>query len=221
MNRIIGKVGPVHKIVLLLLVLTLMGCEETDVVAIRVKMEDHSRGTIIVNSIAVPDQAGPVEAAASGADWQQRANLVCAAGSFKSIADLKIHGISFAGGTTTENAGFVQVRILTGPEALWPGVMVSGTPEQIEDAAKVVDPAGNLKLGSTLEIEITLPGNVVAQGTKPQIGKLKSSTDNLDRDQEPDRAKAKNRIARLVLPLDFAREHEGGVVWHVIWEKGD
>ena len=64
------------------LLLVVVACEETDVVAIRVLLDDPTSGTIVVNSLQAPPSGGPVESTSQGVDWQQRMNLVCASGRF-------------------------------------------------------------------------------------------------------------------------------------------
>ena len=200
-----------------LLALLTVACEETDVVAIRVRLEDPARGTVVVHSLQAPRNQGPVESASQGVDWQQRMNLVCASGRFSDIGQLHVEDITFSGGATSKGAGYVQVSLPRGPKARWPGIVADAAPDQLQKAGRFLQPSGELKLGTALKIEIELPGAVVAQGTKPQLHKVKTATANLR--HEKDRSKAKNRLATLVVPLELARQGAGDIVWHVMWQE--
>ena len=199
------------------LLLVVVACEETDVVAIRVLLDDPTSGTIVVNSLQAPPSGGPVESTSQGVDWQQRMNLVCASGRFSNIAQLRVKDIEFSGGSASQGAAYVQIRLPRGPEAVWPSIVADADTEQLQKAGRILEPSGKLNLGTTLKIEIELPGVIVAQGTQPQIHQIKTDTANLK--HERDRVKAKNRVATLVVPLNLAAEGSGDIVWHVMWQR--
>ncbi len=207
----------VTSLLLVLLALLSVACEETDVVAIRVHLDDPTGGTVVVNSLQAPQAQGPVETATQGVDWEQRMNLVCASGRFGDISKLRVKDIEFGGGSTTEGAGFVQIRLPRGPTAQWPSLMADAAPDQLLQAGRILQPPGGVRLGRTLKIKLELPGAVVTQGVRPRIHQIKTATSNLG--HEKDRAKAKNRVATLVVPLELAREGSGDVVWHVMWQR--
>jgi hypothetical protein len=194
-----------------------VGCDESDVVAIRVRMEDHTRGSLVVNSLEVPTQAGPVEAASSGVAWEHRVNLVCASGQFDDVTKLEVEDITFSGGSTGQDSGFLQIRLPTGSAARWPGTVAAAEPKKLNEATKAFAPPRTLKIGKTLKIVVELPGRVVAQGTKPDLQQIKTSLDDLE--GAKNRARAADRVATLVVPLEFAREDRGMVVWHLMWHK--
>jgi len=194
-----------------------VGCDEPDVVAIRILMADHSRGTIVTHCLQAPSEQGPVELATSGVVWQNRINLVCASGEFENIARLKVQDISFTGGQAPDNSGYIQVHLPRGVAARWPKIVVDATSDQLEQAADTFAPSRNLNLGSTLTILVQLPGHLVAQGTKPELRGVKTSVDDLE--GEPDKTKAVDRVVMLTVPLATAQKGEGSLVWHVMWQK--
>jgi hypothetical protein len=142
---------------------------------------------------------------------------VCASGQFDDITQLKVEDISFAGGATKDDSGYVQVRLPRGAAALWPNVVVNASSDQLKKAADTFVSSGNLNLGSTLKIVIQLPGRLVAQGTKPQLRGVKTSVNDIE--EEPDKTKAADRVAMLTVPLATARKEQGSLVWHVMWQK--
>ena len=195
----------------------LSGCDESEVVSIRIRLDDHRRGHIVVNSLQVPTGVGPVESSGAGISWQHRVNLVSASGRFDDLSQLRIEDLSFSAGSTDEQSGFVQVRIPRGEDARWPNVMTLARPGEIKEAAHAFGASGHSKLGTTLKIMIELPGHVVAQGTKPQLRQIKTKV--LDLDQIDNQNKVRDRVATLLIPLKIVRQAEDAIVWHVMWQR--
>ena len=74
------------------------------------------------------------------------------------------------------------------------------------------------KISSILSVHACPMGTICGSLSGSQR-RVKSSTDNLGSDREADRARARDRIAQLLVPLEIARQREGQIVWHVVWQR--
>lgn len=196
------------------------GCDDSDVIALRITVEQHGGGTILINSVQVPETAGPVERATNGVQWSQRVNLVAASGSFSDLSALRVEDLAFHQGSTGTGEGFVQVTIPLGKAAKWPGVLAAAEPADLADASLALDPSGKVTIGRKFKIMMTLPGRVVAQGTRPETRQAKMKTlDAVAAGDDDVDAENENRVASLVLPLGLARAASGNLTWHVMWSR--
>jgi len=196
------------------------GCDDSDVIALRITVEQNGGGTILINSVQVPETAGPTERATNGVQWSQRINLVAASGSFPDLSALRVEDLSFHQGSTGASEGFVQVTIPLGEAAKWPDVLAPAAPADLADASSALDPSGEMKLGRKFKIMMTLPGRVIAQGTRPEIRQAKMKThDAVAAGDDDVDAENESRVASLVLPLGLARAASGSLTWHVMWSR--
>ena len=198
---------------------SIAGCDDTDVISLRLALADDGSGTVTVNSVQVPEAPGPVERGTSGATWSQRVNLVAASGSFEDLSSLRVEDIAFERGHSGENAGYVQVTLPLGAEAQWPDLLVAAESDQLDAASATVDPTGKVKLGKAFKIVLALPGRVVAQGTRPETRQAKMKIIDAVPADGDDPDAHENRVATLVVPLGMVRAATGTLTWHVIWSR--
>ncbi len=186
------------------LALSASGCDETDLVSIRIWLKSDHSGTIATSNLLFPADAGPLERASQGAVWQDRVNVACAAGTFDDLSKLRIEDIVFEAGGTPGGFSFVQVTLPRGPGVRWPGALSPGSTADRERVTKVFDPTGKAKnVGSRIKLEIHLPARVAAHGTPPNAPE---SEEEIDKER-----------ASLLLPLDTALKGNDPLVWHLTW----
>ena len=116
-------------------------------------------------------------------------------------AALSVENIVFERGSNGPREGYVQVTLPLGPEARWPQILATAEPDELEAASRTVDPTGKVKLGKVFKVVLTLPGRVVAQGTRPETCHMKTKVIDATPPDAKDVAKYKNHVATLVVPL--------------------
>ncbi len=191
---------------ILALPLLLAACDETDVVAVRVKVRDDLSGTVRTSGLSLPGADGPVQKASDGATWGSRVDIECATGTFVDLSKLKIADITFGGGEGGQGIGFVRVVLPRGPDARWPKTFVPLTPDERKSVSGAVDPTGKSEaVGATLKIEIELPSAIVGNGV---VGKTRGT-----------KATAEGSIATLIVPLETMTTPGDAITWHLTWQK--
>ena len=188
------------------LALLLAACSDSDAVAIRVKMNPDGSGTIAASALLVPSDAAPFETKTRGVDWAERANLYCAKGAFKSLAELQVAGIRFSHETSPSGVVSLRTTLPFGPQAPWCAALAPSVDKQ-RQASGTLDPSGKVTTaGTLLKLEIEVPGTVAAVGIAPD---LRGATVD----------KFKER-ATLVVPIQRVLESaETEVVFDVTWRK--
>lgn len=191
---------------LLATLLALTACDETDAVAVRIRLRDDFSGTVRTSGLVVPPAEGAVQGASQGVTWSTRVDVTCATGTFTSIESLKIADIEFTAGGGDKAIGFARVVLPRGEASRWAKVFVPLDESQRKEAAGALDPTGrSLAVGTTLKIEIELPAAVIGNGL---TGKTRGT-----------KVSAEGAVATLIVPLESAATESDPVVWHLTWQR--
>ena len=191
---------------LLASLLALPGCDETDVVALRVTVREDLSGSVRTSALRLPSADGQVQQASEGIVWGSRVEMVCATGTFVKVDQLKVADIVFTGGAAGEGIGFVRVVLPRGPDVRWTKAFVPLTVDERKSVAGAVDPSGRAEaVGETLKIEVELPSAVVGNGV---IGKTRGT-----------KASAEGAVATLIVPLETVSTPGDPITWHLTWSR--
>jgi len=191
---------------ILALPLLLAACDETDVVAVRVKVREDLSGTVRTSGLLLPGSDGPVQKASDGATWGSRVEIECATGTFVDLSKLKLADISFGAGDGGQGIGFARVVLPRGPDARWPKTFVPLTEDERKSVSTAIDPSGKSEsVGATLKIEIELPSAVVGNGV---VGKTRGT-----------KVTAEGTLATLIVPLESMTTPGDAITWHLTWQK--
>lgn len=203
MNRLVRA----RNLVLTLLPLCVLpGCDETDAAAVRLKLGSDLSGTITTSALELPAGGGKVADGAQGVQWTSRVGLVCNAGSFAKLADLKLFDVTLAGQVNADGLSYVHITLPRGENAAWARALVPLNAEERGRAAQAFDSSGRSdQVGATVKFELTLPASVIGNGLQGRTRGVKVS--------------AENEVATLVVPLETALSAGDPFVWHVTWEK--
>jgi hypothetical protein len=183
-----------------------VGCDESDVVAIRVRLQGDFSGEVATSSVRIPEPAAPMEHVTAGIEWDDRLDMVCARGTFANLGDLSVEDITFEVGHAGEKLNYLEVTLPRGPEARWPRTLVQLSEEERVAAAKTLDPTGRLReVGGLVKIEIELDERVVGHGITVRARGAKE--------------KAEGSKATLVVPIESSLEAEEPLVWHLTWRR--
>jgi hypothetical protein len=186
--------------------LTLAACDETDAVAVRIRLRDDLSGTVRTSGLQLPSSGGPVQQASQGVTWENRVAVLCVTGSFPEFSKLKIADISFSAGEGGDGIGFARVVLPRGEAARWPKAFVPLSPEERKSVASALDPTEKTEsVGDTIKIEIELPSAVVGNGV---IGKTRGT-----------KATAEGTVATLIVPINTATTPGDPIVWHLTWQR--
>lgn len=192
---------------LLLLATTfLAGCDETDAVAVRVRVEDDLTGTVTVNALELPASGGAAVEASKGADWTARVGIVCNTGTFQELGRLELADIAFAGGSNPSGLVYATVTLPRGEKAVWPKKLVPLSADDRTKSAKAFDPSGKTaEVGATVKLEFTLPSSVIGNGLLGKTRGVRLSSDG--------------NVATLLVPIDVALSAGEPLVWHMTWQR--
>lgn len=198
-----------HRWITFLLILCagcLSGCDETDLVAIRIHLKDDLTGTVATSALAQPTVEGALQVESQGATWESRVDVACAAGRFESLSGLKLADLVFHAGEAGDGLCFVKLVLPRGEQARWPRALVPLSSEERGKASSAIDPSGGTKnVGSVIKVAIELPKSVVSSGL---TGKTRGT-----------KATYEGAVATLVVPLDTAQSEGESIVWHLTWQK--
>jgi hypothetical protein len=184
------------------------GCDETDLVAVRLWVEPDLSGRLATSSVSIPEPGRPPAVRAAGVAWKERLDVASAVGDFGSLAELQVEDIVFRAGQAGERLVWIEVELPRGPDARWPRALVPLSQDERRGVAQAVDPSGRLKeVGGTVKLEIHLPSRVIGHGmnTRPRGAK----------------EKAEGEIATLLVPIERALVDEEPLLWHVTWERAE
>jgi hypothetical protein len=188
------------------LLLVLSACDETDAVAIRVRLHEDFSGQVTTSNVALLESEAPLQQATQGVEWQSRAQIVCAAGHFAALGSVKMADIEWNTGDGGGGLAFVRIALPRGQSARWHKLLVPLSAEERTQAAAALDPSGRSKnVASMIKIEIELPSAVVGNGLTGRTRGIK--------------AKAEGTTATLIVPLDVAAAEGDPIVWHLTWQR--
>lgn len=187
-----------------LLSVLLFGCDGTDAVSLRIRLEADLSGEITASMLTMPEEPNELEQASAGIEWQDRARLVFSAGRFADINALRLGDMEVAGEIAADGISHVRVRLPRGAGTRWYKLFTTDDVARRERMAKAFDPEGGVaRVGSTIKLVIEAPGMVTSTGVRSNARGLKS-------DYEKD-------TASLLVPLDAVVDGEGFIDWHVVW----
>ncbi len=209
MNRDLASVGRSPWVVLFLalgLCLFGMGCDEDDVVFIRIEMNDDLSGTLTTCGVRIPDGSTDFGGGVGGVKWETRARLECATGSFSRLEDLRIGDLTFSGGVLDDGFSYMKATLPRGSSASWPRELLPETIAERRAALLALDPKGRAgRIGTSIKLEILLPGTMVSQGVQPVLPGVEVE-------------KEKNKSI-VVFPLKRVTEEGDPVVCHLTWQS--
>ena len=183
-----------------------VGCDETDTIALHLRVNADFSGTLTSTGMALSQTQSRMQDQTQGATWTSRVDLVCSSGDFVAINQLKLADIGLSGGTGSDGFSFLRVSLPRGEKSKWAEALVPMTNEERVRAAKALDPSGNSKdAGSTIKLEITLPSAAIGNGVTGKTRGMKAS--------------AEGNVATLVVPVDIAKTSGDAIVWHLTWQK--
>jgi hypothetical protein len=186
--------------------LLLPGCDETDAVAVRLRLQNDLSGTLTTSTLELPAQGGPVVAATQGVEWNARVSVVCNTGTFASLADVKLFDVVTAGGATPGGMSWASVTIPRGANVAWAKALVPLGPEDRAKSARAFDPSGKTsEVGATIKFEVTLPASAIGNGLKGKVRGVKVS--------------AEGEVATLIVPIEVALTEGDPLIWHLTWQS--
>jgi hypothetical protein len=190
----------------LLAPLTLGACDESDAVSVHLRLRADFQGTITTSGLVAAAGPNRVESASTGAAFDDRAEVAAASGRFAALNGLKVGDIAFAAGEADEGFRFIKVTLPQGAAAQWPNLFVPLDEAARLKAAGALDPSGKSKdVGTSLKIEIELPGAVIGNGVQGKVRGTKFTSEGA--------------IATLIVPVQAARGATEPLVWHLTWQK--
>ena len=193
-------------VILLLASLGLSSCDETDAVALRLRLNRDLSGTIVTSTLAIPTHDGLLVQATQGANWESKVEVACAAGSFENVNQLKLADLDLVAGEAPGGVGYLQLSVPRGEGVRWALAMVPLTADERVVAATALDPSGRVRtVGTTIKFEVELPSAVVSNGLTNRSRGSKSS--------------GEGHIATLLVPLETALTPGEPMVWHLTWQK--
>jgi hypothetical protein len=186
--------------------LALSACDETDAVAVRIRLRDDLSGTVRTSALVLPAAEGTVQSETQGVTWSNRVDVACATGTFASFGDLHVSDLRFEAGGGEAAIGFARITIPRGETARWPKAFVPLSAPERKDAAAALDPSGKSQdVGATIKIEIELPAVVIGNGV---TGKTRGT-----------KVENEGTVATLVVPIDSVAAETDPIVWHLTWQK--
>ena len=184
----------------------LAGCDETDVVALRLSVAEDLSGTVRTSALSRPPEPGPVTHAIEGVEWDSEVEVVAAAGRFSALDGLRIADISIKAGASDDGLSYLRISLPRGENVRWARTFVPLSVDERQRAAVAIDPSGKSKdVGSTIKLEVELPREVVGNGLS---GRTRGT-----------RNKTEGEVATLVVPIDIALSAGDPIVWHLTWQR--
>lgn len=183
--------------------LALAACSGGELVGVHVLLQKDGAGLVTTRALVVPTP-GAAEAEAQGVDWQSRAGIACAQGSFRDIKTLKLGdgGIVFDADLADARQN-MRVKVQRGPDAAWVKALVPDL-ESRRKMAKVYDPTGRThEIGDTLRLEVSVPGEVFASGVRPAGRGVEAAQEG--------------KRAYLLIPVRTALEAGEALEWSFSW----
>jgi len=196
-------------VAILLPLLVLPGCEEADVIFLKIDLRADLSGTFTVCGVEVPEEAPGYASETEGVHLSTAARLTCAGGTFDSISGVRFGDLTFSAVAVDGGTTLLQVTLPRGKDASWARLLVPMDEEKRRDTLKILDPKGRAgRVGAMVKLEITVAGRVVSRGVQPILVGVEENY--------------QGGTCSLVVPV--ARVQEGGkdITWHLTWteEKG-
>lgn len=184
----------------------LSGCDETDAAAVRLKLANDLSGTLTTSALELPAAGGAVGERTQGIEWTSHVSMVCSAGSFAKLADVKLFDVAISAQVNADGLSYLHITLPRGEAAAWARALVPLSAEDRKKSAAAFDPSGKSdQVGATVKFEISLPSNVIGNGLQGRTRGVKVS--------------AENEVATLIVPLETALTAGEPLVWHVTWEQ--
>ncbi len=190
------------------------GCDETDATSIRIDISPDGSGTLMTSGIVTPSEGRPVEAATRGGtiNWTGRAGVVVSKGTFTTLSDLTLAGMTFevAGNAANPNGtgrgpSILRVTLPRGKNAAWAALLAGGTDADRQQArAMITENPETSTLASSVKITINAPGKVLGSGVSLRARGVAATRSETQ--------------AVLQIPTDIAAQEADPIVWHVSWE---
>ena len=188
------------------LALLFTSCDESDTIALHLRVNADLSGSLTSTALAPGTSQSRMQEVTEGASWKSRVDLVCSAGDFTSINQLKLADIVLSGGAGTDGFSFLRVSLPRGEKVRWAEALVPLSKDERARAALALDPSGKSKdVGETIKIEITLPSDAIGNGVTGKTRGMKAS--------------AEGNVATLLVPVDIAKTAGDPIVWHLTWQK--
>jgi hypothetical protein len=192
------------RLVSCLLLACLCSCSGGELVGVHVNLQADGTGTVTVRTLMQPTSTGAAESRAQGVNWQSRAGLAAAQGSFQQINDLKLGngGIRFLAELGNDHPN-LRVLLQRGPDVAWVTALVPDKETRMA-MAKVYDPTGRTReIGDVLRIEVAVPGQVFASGVRPSGRGVEAAHEG--------------KHAYLLVPVRTALEAGDELEWSFSW----
>jgi hypothetical protein len=191
---------------LFLALISLGGCDETDLVAIRIHLREDLGGTVTTSALAQPSADGAIQSQSHGASWESRVDVACAAGRFDKLSDLKLADLSFTAGEAGQGIYFIKVVLPRGANVQWPRALVPLSSDERTRASAALDPSGKSKgIGAMIKLEIELPAAVVSSGLTGRTRGTKVTSEA--------------QVATLLVPFETATTEGESMTWHLTWQQ--
>ena len=185
-------------------VLALVGCDESDLVSIRIRLNKDYSGTLVTSGLMIPAEPSALERASHGVAWRDRLQVIGASGAFDNVAKLSIEDIVFSCGGGSDGPSYVTINVPRGPQARWVRALAPLSLDERKRATEIFDPTGKVKeLGSLVKLQIDFPGPVIAHGVSPSPTGCKEE--------------AEEARATLVVSVETALSQGGVLVWQLTW----
>jgi len=190
-----------------LLLALLCACDEDDAASVRLRLDSGGGGVLHASSLAVPAEAGVVEASLAGVAETRRAAIVVASGRYADINALKVGDITFKSGSSGGSLRWLEVQVPQGAQARWQRQFVP-----LEEAARLdtvsaftSDPRART-IGAEFKLVVELPAGVVSQGLAGV--RVRGA-----------RGESEGSTATLTIPIERSREAQGPVSWQITWSE--
>lgn len=190
---------PLPALVPLALALTACGGSDSTV-ALRLILEPDLSGRVVAAAL-VDGGEGLVERVSTGVAWEERAQLVFAAGRFESLslAGLLFADLELSGGDTPDGLSYLRLVIPRGPDARWPSLLTITDPDRREALEDVVK--GGVPRAVRFVVETPRP--VFSAAFRPELPGV---------DGERDGSRA-----QLSISLDSVALEGDDLVWRITW----
>ena len=190
-----------------LLLACLSACDEDDAASVRLRLDSGGGGTLHASSLAVPAEAGVVEAALAGVAETRRAAIMVSSARYADINSLKVGDITFKSGSGGGSLRWLEVQVPQGAQARWPRQFVP-----LEESARLdtvsaftSDPRAR-SIGAEFKLVVELPAGVVSQGVAGV--RVRGA-----------RGESEGSTATLTIPIERSREAQGPLSWQITWSE--
>jgi hypothetical protein len=180
----------------------LAACSGSEIVGLHVRVHPDGGADVTARALVATPPSGPVEAAAKGVAWSQRAALVYSQGAATKLADVRLGDDSLQF-VPRMDANKVTVRLQRRADAGWVAALAPDKRTR-EQLASVYDPSRKTtEVGDTLRIELELPGPANGSSVLPTARGVEAGRDG--------------KRAWLSIPVETAREAGEALTWDVTW----